>query len=383
VKVFVIQPNLSAKSEVWLYRMNQLLENNITGLATFLHNDVINFKYPIFNLNGRPPSFWERQQIRLRLFDYDYERIMRHELQKEIKASGAELLIVHFATTAHYLWNVLEKLKLPIFIYVHGYDIIWDHNDDTGKMIHSSTYSLEVLKISQNPNVKFIVSSFCSFHSLVSIGISESKIRKKIFGVRLPDLKRNYVKSELQILYLGRFVDYKGPDIVLNAFLKACDAGFKGTLVMAGDGTLKIACEIIANRSAYANRIKFTGAVTKEQAVDLYKNSDIYTMHNIKGGTTNGYDTFGVTFIEAMSFGLPIITAPIGGPAEIIENGVDGILVSPNNEDEHAEAFMQLFNNTILRKELGERGRLKVSTFFTPDIEKQELYDILGIPNNK
>jgi colanic acid/amylovoran biosynthesis glycosyltransferase len=359
--------------------MNKILEQYICGLAAFIQNETIEHKYPVFNLNGRQPNFLERQLIRLKLLKYDFNRIMRDELLDRIKGSRADVVIVHFATTAHYLWDVLEKLDIPIFIYVHGYDIIWDCKNDDGDKVHSELYASEIFKISQNSNVIFIANSDRSFENLISINILENKIKKKVFGVDLPVIQRDYTKINLQILFLGRFVDFKGPDIVLNAFIKACDLGFKGTLVMAGDGPLKNMCKIISKRSKYFNNIFFINAVSKEQAEELYKESDIYSMHSIHGTLSNGVETFGVTYIEAMSFGLPVVTASFGGPAQIIEDGIDGILVQAYNVDEHAKAFMKLFNNISLRQNLGINARNKVKNHFSTNIEKQQLYSILGI----
>jgi colanic acid/amylovoran biosynthesis glycosyltransferase len=380
MRVFVIQPNLFAKSEVWLHRMNQMLENYICGLAAFIHKgEKKHYNYSVINLNGRPLNFMERQLIRFKLKKVNLNKLLHDELLRSIKISEANILIVHYATTAHYLWSILTELDLPIYIYVHGYDIIWDHKNDKGELLHSKDYSVDIYKISQKSNISFIVSSECSFNQLVNIGISVIKIKRKTFGVNIPSINRSYDKEELQILFLGRFVDFKGPDIVLEAFIKACDLGFQGNLVMAGEGPLRIMCEIIARRSQYKTRISFKGAVTKEEAEKLFISSDLYTMHNSRGIITNGYDTFGVTLIEAMSYGLPVITAPVGGPSEIIINNVDGILVPENDVNEHCNAFMRLYDDKLLRKKLGETARLKVETNFSAKREKEELFSILGI----
>lgn len=382
MKVFVIQPNLAARSEVWLLRMNQILESNIVGIAAFIQEDASGFKYPIFNLNCRRPRFWERQLIRLKLKKYDFSKTMNDELHDAIIDSKADVLLIHFATTAHYLQDLLVNVELPVFIYVHGYDIIWDHKDDKGLPIHTDSYSKDIFKLSKRPNVKFIASSDCSLKCLTKIKISEDKIHRKIFGVNTSLAKRDYKKTSLQVLFLGRFVDYKGPDLVLNAFIKACDLGFQGNLVMAGDGPLRSMCEIIARRSSYSNYIKFTGSVDADQAKILYEESDIYSMHNNKGIITNGFDTFGVTIIEAMATGLPVITAGVGGPSEIIKGGMDGILVQPNNIEQHALAFMQLYINPGLRAELGINAKLKIQENYNAAIEREELLTVLGISSN-
>lgn len=379
MKVFVIQPNMSATSEVWLSRMNLMLEHHICGIAAFINEIYLHVDYPIFNLFGRRPNFWERQLIRTRLKQYNADNVMRKELNDILKRTAPDLVLIHYATTAHFLLDVLDNLNIPLFIYVHGFDIIWDYRNDNGAKIHTAAYIKDLLDFSKKKNVQFIVSSSSSLNSLASINIPGNKVKFKTFGVSLPDIERDYSKSSLQILYLGRFVDFKGPDIVLKAFLKACKMGFNGNLVMAGDGPLHMMCQIIAKRSIYADRITFTGAVSKEEATKLFFDSDIYSMHNCHGIITKGFETFGVTIIEAMSFGLPVVTAPVGGPREIIENNVDGLLVEPGNVAEHAAAFMLLFKDKLLRKRLGMEGRSKVKIKYNSEIEKRELFKILGI----
>lgn len=379
MKFFIIQPNLTSNSETWLSRINIMLENNICGFAAFMEKPGFFKQLEVFNLNGRQPDFIERSFIRMRLNKYNLQQTMRRELFRKIRKSGAEALLIQYATTAQYLWDVVGHFSMPVFIYVHGYDIIWDHNNDVGQRIHGSDYPHQILKIAQQPNVSFIVNSDCSCQSLLDIGIDPSKIIKKNFGVTIPVINRTFNNASLNVLFLGRFVDYKGPDIVLKAFIKACSLGFSGNLVMAGDGSLKKECEEIAKDSGYADRISFTGVVNAEEALELFKAADIYSMHNCKGLVSKGYDTFGVTIIEALSFGLPVITSMVGGAAEIIENGVDGILVQPGNVDEHASAFMKLYQNRSYCYLLSNNGKKKVEAKYSSQLEKEALFRILNI----
>ncbi len=105
-------------------------------------------------------------------------------------------------------------------------------------------------------------------------------------------------------------------------------------------------------------------------------------MHNCKGLVSNAYEMFGVTIIEALSYGLPIVTSTIGGPSEIIEDEIDGILVQPYNVQEHAGAFMRLYNDRLLCSRLGNNGRIKVLNKYSLAIEKKALFDILKINEN-
>lgn len=382
MKIFIIQPNLTSDSETWLYRMNLILGKRICGFASFLTKESFFNETRVFNLNGRYPNSIERIFMRLKLFKYDIQKTMRKELYNNIINSTADIILVQYANTANYLWNVISRLKIPVYIHVHGHDVIWDYKYETGENVHDKNYTSDILNISKRDNIIFIANSQQSFKNLVAIGIDPNKIIKKVFGVDLPTLTRDYNKKEINVLFLGRFVDFKGPDIVLNAFIKASDLGLKGKLIMAGEGSLKIPCEIIAKESPYSDRIFFTGAVDTQQAADLFLAADLYSMHNCKGLLSNAYEMFGVTLIEALSYGLPVVTSTVGGAAEIIENEVDGILVQPYNIEEHASAFLRLFNDRILCTKLGNNARNKIINKYSSEIEKKALFEILKINGN-
>ena len=65
--------------------------------------------------------------------------------------------------------------------------------------------------------------------------------------------------------------------------------------------------------------------------------------------------------------------------SEIIENEVDGILVQPYNIEEHASAFMRLFNDRLLCIKFGNNARIKIMNKYSSELEKKALFDILQI----
>ena len=383
MRIFIIQPNYSSKSETWLRRMNILLNGHICGMACYLSNEKIEEQFKVFNLNGSVPTRFERIAGRLGFQKKEQSKIIESALLEFIIQNRPDAIIIHYATTAVKYWDILKLIPVPIYIYVHGFDIIWDHNNDDGKKIHQALFPSKVLEISKMPNVKFIVSSNTSKQNLLSIGIEDPKIVKKVFGVEIKQVEKNYHKKNMIILFLGRFVDFKGPDIVLTAFLKACEMGFRGKLIMAGDGPFKNMCELISKQSSYSDRIEFKGEVSEEQAIALYEKADIYSMHNCKGLLSNGYDTFGVTIIEAMSFALPVVTGDYSGPAELIKNEFDGLLIEAGNVQDHAAAFMRLYNDRAFAEFLGSNAVKKVTQDYSIIQEKEQLYSILGLKSNE
>jgi len=119
------------------------------------------------------------------------------------------------------------------------------------------------------------------------------------------------------------------------------------------------------------------GWVDKVQAENLYRNADIFTAHNKKDKNTNQVEAFGVTIIEAMSYGLPVITGKSGGVTDSVVNNETGYLIEPGDLNEHAQKFFDLYQDKNLRKEMGKKARLRIKEKFSPDNERENFYKIL------
>jgi L-malate glycosyltransferase len=78
-------------------------------------------------------------------------------------------------------------------------------------------------------------------------------------------------------------------------------------------------------------------------------------------------EPFGRVVVEAMAMETPVVATSVGGPAEIITDGVDGRLLPPRCPDLWARAVTELLKRPQLRREMGERGRLKALAGFRPD----------------
>lgn len=72
-----------------------------------------------------------------------------------------------------------------------------------------------------------------------------------------------------------------------------------------------------------------------------------------------------VSIIEAMSFGLPVIASKVGGVPELIDDGINGVLISPNKVDQLSSAIIELLQNHDKAKSIGDRAREKIVRDFS------------------
>ena len=98
----------------------------------------------------------------------------------------------------------------------------------------------------------------------------------------------------------------------------------------------------------------YTGNLHKEELASAYASADFF----IFPSTT---DTFGNVVIEAQASGLPVIVSDIGGPKDLVEDGVDGFITKGQDLDALTAAVKLLAGDAALRKAMGTASRARVA----------------------
>jgi glycosyltransferase involved in cell wall biosynthesis len=117
----------------------------------------------------------------------------------------------------------------------------------------------------------------------------------------------------------------------------------------------------VAAKSAYQNKIKFMGFLPNEQVADVIKNFSISCLPSLS-------ESFGVSAVEAMACGVPVIASNVDGFAETVEDGVTGFLVPKQDSQAIADKLYDLVTNSDLCRKFGEAGRQRVLDLY--DFEK-------------
>lgn len=121
--------------------------------------------------------------------------------------------------------------------------------------------------------------------------------------------------------------------------------------------------ESLIKEKAIENNFKLYRPVKNIQ--DKYLESSIYVM-------TSRFEGFGMVLAEAMACGVPCISFDCPhGPADIITNGEDGILVENGNIDKLAEAIYKLIENEELRIGMGQKAKANISRYSDKQVMKQ------------
>lgn len=166
--------------------------------------------------------------------------------------------------------------------------------------------------------------------------------------VNYPFLFRSRIRPKL--LWVRSFSEIYNPELALDVLKKLIEGGVKAELCMVGpdkDGSLAV-CK---NRAEKENLpVHFPGLLSKEEWIRLSESYDIFI-------STTRADNMPVSVLEAMALGMAVVSTNVGGIPFLITHRENGILVSPDNTDEFAEAVTELCNNPELSKKISENAR--------------------------
>jgi glycosyltransferase involved in cell wall biosynthesis len=165
---------------------------------------------------------------------------------------------------------------------------------------------------------------------------------------------------------------YKGHDILIDIWPRVLAAVPDATLVVAGDGDDRRRLQAKADAAGLGARVIFAGRVPAEQLAALYLDATCFVMPSTGEG-------FGLVYLEAMRAGTPCIAGP-GAAAEIVTDGVDGLIVDPRDPDAMTTAIVRLFTDVALRDRLGAAATARVEGAFTAEHFAARLSDILSHP---
>ena len=158
--------------------------------------------------------------------------------------------------------------------------------------------------------------------------------------------------EKIVLLSLSRLHEKKGLDILLRALVELPDC----VAWIAGDGPLEADLRTLAERLGIAGRARFLGWRADRGA--LLRAADICVL-------PSRYEPFGTVMLEAWAAGTPLVAAASKGPAELIEDGGNGLLVPVDDAAALAAAIRRLIDDAALRAHLIERGRADYQNGFT------------------
>lgn len=169
-------------------------------------------------------------------------------------------------------------------------------------------------------------------------------------------LQRNFQRKEIKLGYIGRFVSWKNPDQLIDiSHVLAKKYGFRAICLFAGN----ISCGYHRLIKTKATQLGLENCVSildfQNAPAHFYKSIDVLVC-------PSNPEPFGRTLVEAMLSGTPVVAANCSGHTEIITDGSDGLLATPNDYNSFAEKIMDLSDHR-LTTQIVHRGAISARQF--------------------
>ena len=200
-------------------------------------------------------------------------------------------------------------------------------------------------------------------------------------GVDILHFKRDFPfipfqgEGTFEIFSCGRLNPCKGHDDLIRAVSILKKAGLTLRLRIAGaddtQGVYRALLERLVDESGLGDSVELLGAVPEEVVRKGLETSHVFALASL-------HEPLGVAIMEAMAMEMPVIATNGGGVTELVDDGVDGLLVPPRNPEALAVALQRIAENPALALSLTVAARTKIVTSFQSSLSAEILHKHLA-----
>ena len=260
-------------------------------------------------------------------------------------------------------------------IMKRGFDIVHMHTSNAHTLGYGASFFSKVPKLVASRRVSFPVKGLLGklkYSGVDKVIAVSEEIRQ---GLIASGLDRSKVVAVHSSIDLGRFdgrksepdsptvgifahlARHKGHSYFFDAAAAVLESMPDVNFMVVGDGDEREALEAQVGRLGISSRVKFQGF--SRDVPHLLKECTITVLSSISGEGSPG------VIKESMAAAVPVVTTDVGGSAEVVENGVSGIVVPAMDSNALAEAMLRLLKDPGLRASMREEGVKRAARFST------------------
>lgn len=291
--------------------------------------------------------FYYKQKLNTRFID---NIIDKHNIEL-IESTNAQGLLASYSR---------RTKRLPICVRLSTLGIDVAYYEGGGQ----STYEKQLWKAEQEiiRRSDCLVTHTRTHRGVVcqKLQIEEQSIKIIPHGINIPNFNetKEIDNKDLQLLFVGRFDKRKGVDVLLRSIpyvLKSCPQ-VKFNLV-GKDPENGYEKNFFLSNPHLRDCVFFHGFVSNEEVIRQYERCDLLVAPSL-------YESFGQIYLEAMSYGKPVIGCNAGGIPEVVEDGVSGLLAKPGCMDSLTDKIIKICSHKNYRKLLGKQAQERVKKLF-------------------
>lgn len=201
---------------------------------------------------------------------------------------------------------------------------------------------------------------------ILPIFVDVNYIARKAVGV---DLRKKYPQFDFIILMASRLSREKNISLALSVFSEVVKKHKNAGLIIVGDGSEKENLKKLAREHMLEKNIVLENWIGQDDLISYYKTADLFLL-------TSNYEGYGMSVVEAMASGCPVLMTDVSLAGEILINKKDGLVVSVGDKERLRDAILCLIYDPNLRQNLAKNAKITVSFFKS---KKEYLQDYLSL----
>ncbi|NOQ37649.1 glycosyltransferase [archaeon] len=240
-----------------------------------------------------------------------------------------------------------EQLKIPLILTVHSLEYM--RSADESSNSEGIIDNIEKKGMAK-ADIIISVSDFMKKEIIRKYNIYEDKIIVIPNGPTFKNLGKPSKREKNLVVYCGRLTSQKGVEYLLLAAKEVLKKNKKTKFVIIGKGYLEKQLKDLASLLGIDDNVKFIGFTKTENIRDYYMKAEAVVFPSV-------FEPFGITVLDALSCGAPVITTENAGIAEDLKDRKHLLKVRERDSKDLAEAMISLLDTPSLRKTLSENGK--------------------------
>lgn len=277
-------------------------------------------------------------------------------LAEHVRAEGITHLHAHFATSATTVARLASLLTgVPYSFTAHAKDIFHESvdEDDLRRKIEDAAYVATVSEY----NVADLRARFPAVADRVQL------VRNGLELQRFPYREPEHTDARLRVAAVGRLVEKKGFDVLVDAVAVLRDEGVEVRVELAGGGELEEKLRARIHRHGLTDRVRMLGPLPQDEVAALLRSSDVFAAPCVVGADGNA-DGLPTVLLEAMAVGVPCVSTAVTGIPEVVIDGETGLLREPGDVAGLADALRGIAVGEVDVHAIAARARALVEQQF-------------------
>jgi glycosyltransferase involved in cell wall biosynthesis len=292
-----------------------------------------------------------------------------YRLRRLIRRERIQAVNVHYPIEAFCVFGMLRwLLPIKLVVSIHGADV-FPEGRQLGRYrwpLHLLLSAADAVVMPSRAFLQDVVRTFPKAAGKALFIHNGIDLRELLGAEEGPAASHGHY-----LLCIATHDSKKAVDVLLRAFVTIGQTARTLRLVLVGDGPLREELEQLTRNLGLQDRVTFLGWRGRREVIRLLRDCDLFVLPSRS-------EPFGIVVAEALASQKAVVASAVGGIPEIIEDGISGVLVTPDDPIALAAAVLTLLDDDARRDALGRAGHKRIVERFSHEATGSRYEDLFG-----